>query len=307
MFIIRHKYIFLACSGIMVLASIAAIAFFGFTLGIEFTGGSLLEVEYTEMRPSVEEARAAIADITLEGLVIQPSGAQGLLLRFKNIDEATHQEIISRLAAASREHREMRELRFDSIGATIGRELRNRSILALALAGAFIVLYITWAFRHVSRPVSSWKYGVAAVLALGHDVLIPTGVFAVLGYWYGVEIDSLFITALLTIMGFSVHDTIVVFDRTRENLRKTKSAEPYAKVVGMSVRETFGRSVATSCTVMLVLVAIFLFGGDSTIYFALALIIGIGVGTYSSIFVASPILVVWHELLERRRRIRDCC
>ena len=302
MFIIRHKNIFLFCSGIMVLVSIAAIAFFGLALGIEFTGGSLLEVEYTEMRPSVEEAHAALATIKLEGLVIQPSGAQGLLLRFKDINEATHQEIISRLTAASREHHQMRELRFDSIGATIGRELRNRSILALGLASAFIVLYIAWAFRHVSKPVSSWKYGVAAVLALAHDVLIPTGVFAVLGYWYGVEIDSLFITALLTIMGFSVHDTIVVFDRTRENLRKTKLAEPYAKVVGMSVRETLGRSVATSCTVMLVLVAIFLFGGGSTIYFALALIIGIGVGTYSSIFVASPILVVWHELSERRRR-----
>lgn len=302
MFIIRHKYIFLALSGIMVLVSIAAIAFFGLALGIEFTGGSLLEVEYAEMRPSIEEVRVAIADIKLEGLVIQPSGEQGILLRFKSIDEATHQEVISRLTAASQDHQEMHELRFDSIGATIGRELRNRSILALALAGVFIVLYIAWAFRHVSKPVSSWKYGVTAVLALAHDVLIPTGVFAVLGYWHGVEIDSLFITALLTIMGFSVHDTIVVFDRTRENLRRMKSAEAYAEVVGKSVQETFGRSLATSFTVMLVLAAIFLFGGGSTIYFALALIIGIGVGTYSSIFVASPLLVVWHELSEHRRR-----
>lgn len=301
MFIIRHKYIFLALSGIMVLVSIAAIAFFGLALGIEFTGGSLLEVEYIKMRPSIEEVRAAIADIKLEGLVIQPSGAQGILLRFKSIDEVTHQEIISRLTVVTQEHQEMRELRFDSIGATIGRELRNRSLLALALAGVFIVLYIAWAFRHVSKPVSSWKYGVTAVLALVHDVLIPTGVFAVLGYWHGVEIDSLFITALLTIMGFSVHDTIVVFDRTRENLQRMKSAEAYAEVVGKSVQETFGRSLATSFTVMLVLAAIFLFGGGSTIYFALALIIGIGVGTYSSIFVASPLLVVWHELSEHRR------
>ncbi len=290
------------------LTSSAMILIFGLRLGIEFTGGSLLEVEYVEARPLVEEVRGAIADMKLEGLVIQLSGEKNVLLRFKNIDEATHQLLLSRLAMAGQDRelsgapQKMQELRFDSLGATIGRELRNRSLLSLVLAGVCIVLYIAWVFRHVSKPVSSWKYGIIAVLALVHDVMIPTGVFAFLGYLYGVEIDSLFITALLTIMGFSVHDTIVVFDRTRENLRKMKSAEPYERIVGKSIEETFGRSLATSFTVMLVLAAIFLFGGTTTIYFALALIIGIGVGTYSSIFVASPLLVVWYETTERKRR-----
>ncbi|MEK7076933.1 MAG: protein translocase subunit SecF, partial [Patescibacteria group bacterium] len=153
-----------------------------------------------------------------------------------------------------------------------------------------------WAFRHVSEPVSSWKYGVAAVIALIHDVTIPTAVFAVLGKFSGVPTDALFITALLTIMGFSVHDTIVVFDRTRENLRKLKGSEEFSVVVNRSVNETFTRSINTSVTILLALVAIVVFGGESVRYFSLALIIGIGFGTYSSIFIASPLLVIWNDL-----------
>ncbi|OGN25672.1 MAG: protein-export membrane protein SecF, partial [Candidatus Yanofskybacteria bacterium RIFCSPLOWO2_01_FULL_44_22] len=190
--------------------------------------------------------------------------------------------------------------RFDSIGPTIGRELKRNAAIALVVAIIAIVLYIAWAFRHVSEPVSSWKYGVAAVIALIHDVTIPTAVFALLGKFSGVPIDALFITALLTIMGFSVHDTIVVFDRTRENLRKLKGREEFSVTVNRSVNETFTRSINTSVTILLALVAIVVFGGESVRYFALALIIGIVFGTYSSIFIASPLLVLWNDLTKKK-------
>ena len=186
------------------------------------------------------------------------------------------------------------ERRFDAIGPNIGAELRRRSLIALGLAIIGIVVYIALAFRHVSKPVSSWKYGVVAIIALVHDVTIPTGVFAVLGHFRGVEVDTLFINALLTILGFSVHDTIVVFDRIRENLRKLKSAEQFSATVNRSIRETFTRSINTSVTVLLVLGIVFFLGGETTRSFAFALILGIFFGTYSSIFIASPLLVLWN-------------
>ena len=195
----------------------------------------------------------------------------------------------------------MVERRFDTIGPTIGKVLRTQSFVAIGLTAAGIVLYLSWAFRHVSKPVASWKYGVVAVSAFIHDVTIPVGVFAFLGHFYGVTIDSLFITALLTVMGFSVHDTIVIFDRIRENLAKLKRPESYEATVNRSVNETIARSINTSLTVLIVLLAIFLFGGVTTRFFALALMIGIIFGTYSSIFVASPLLVIWQQWTEKKR------
>jgi preprotein translocase subunit SecF len=174
----------------------------------------------------------------------------------------------------------------------LGAELARKGMMALGLSVLFIIIYIAFAFRAVSRPVSSWKYGLIAIAALIHDVVIPTGVFAILGHFYGVEIDSLFLTALLTIFGLSISDTIVVFDRIRENLKKHRT-EPFAETVGKSLEETFVRSLNTSLTVILALLALLLFGGQPTRYFALALTIGMIVGTYSSIFIASPLLVVW--------------
>lgn len=290
--IIGHRYIFLTISGVLVLASIIAISVWGLKLGIDFTGGSLLEAEFKGQRPDVVSLAKTLEPLGLGGVFIQPTGEKGIILRFKSVDEKTHQNILSFLGDAE-------EKRFDSIGPTIGAELKRRSFIALGLAVVAIIIYIAWAFRRVSKPVSSWKYGVVAVLALVHDVTIPTGVFAVLGYSKGVEVDTLFITALLTILGFSVHDTIVVFDRIRENLRKLKVPEPYAATVNRSVNETLVRSINTSFTVLLVLFAIFLFGGASIQYFSLALILGILFGTYSSIFVASPLLVIWNNLTRK--------
>ncbi len=298
--ILRYKHLFLGFSAVLVLASIIAIAVFGLKPGIDFTGGSLLEVEFSGDRPETSAIREALLSLPLGDILVQPIGERGMLLRFGYIDEELHQKILETLGVMAPDTN-VSERRFDTIGPVIGREIFRSSLVALALAVIGIAAYITFAFRHVSHPVSSWKYGVVTLVALLHDVVIPTGAFAVLGYFQGVEVGALFMTALLTIMGFSVHDTIVVFDRIRENLRRTKGSEPYERVVEKSIRETLTRSITTSLTVLLVLVAIFSFGGETTRYFALALIVGIFFGTYSSIFLASPLLVVWHGAARRAR------
>lgn len=291
--IIGKKNIFLSVSGVLVLASIFALAFWGLRLGIDFTGGSLLEVEYMEKKPAADELEKRLAGIDLGNITIQPTGERGAILRFKHVSEGEHQKIIDALGGGGGEKKLLEIKHFDTIGPTIGNELKKSAFWALAVAASAIVLYISWAFRHVSQPVSSWKYGAVAVLALIHDIIIPTGVFSALGKIANQEVDALFITALLTIMGFSVHDTIVVFDRIRENLHKMRVRESYEDIVSRSVNETLARSINTSLTTLLTLVAIFVFGGASVRGLALALILGITAGTYSSIFVASPLLVIW--------------
>lgn len=287
--IIGNRKIFYVISGTLVLASVVSLAVFGLKFGLDFTGGTLAEIEFRESRPSSDEILKAVEGLDLGSVNIQPSGERGAILRLKDIDEATHQKIVSTI----NEKWQMEEKRFESIGPTIGAELKRKAIFAIILAMALIILYIAWAFRKVSWPVSSWKYGVCAIMALIHDVAIPAGVFSVLGKYAGVEADGLFITALLTILGFSVHDTIVVFDRVRENL-KHSAGKNFEETVNASVNQTIGRSINTSLTVLLVLSAIYFFGGETIKNFALALIIGVTAGTYSSIFVASPLLVSWH-------------
>lgn len=298
--IITHKYIFLSISGLLVLASFAALGVWGLKLGVDFTGGSLLEIEYKDEQPTVHEIKTILEPVGLGNVLVQPSGELGVILRFKHIDEPTHQQILVALGVNVGEVETAVEKRFDTIGPTIGAELMRNSAFALILAVFLIIIYIALVFRHVSEPVSSWKYGVVAIIALIHDISIPIGLFAVLGNFKGVEVDTLFITALLTILGFSVHDTIVVFDRIRENLRKLKVGTPYENTVGVSVGETITRSINTSLTVLLVLGAIFFFGGETTKYFSLTLIVGIIAGTYSSIFVASPLLIIWNNFSKPR-------
>lgn len=287
--IIGHKYIFLIASGIMVLSGIGAIAVWGLKPGIDFTGGSLLEVSFREARPPSDTIRERLGLSGVEIANVQLAGERNAIIRFRDTDEPTHQKVMHALGVFSG----VKEERFDAIGPTIGAELKQNSFVAIGLAMAAIVLYIAWAFRRVSKPLPSWKYGVVAIATLVHDVAIPAGLFAALGHFRGVEVDTLFITALLTILGFSVHDTIVVFDRTRENLRNLKKSEPFSSTVNRSVNETLVRSLFTSLTVLIVLLAIFLLGGVPTAYFALALMTGVVFGTYSSIFVASPLLVIW--------------
>jgi len=288
--IIGRKYIFLTFSGLLVLASFVSLGIWGLHFGIDFTGGSLIEISYQASRPPVELVREQFTRAGVDSATIQFSGEQNVIARFRDVDESTHQKLVQGLGSLGA----MQEKRFDAIGPTIGAQFQRRALLALALALAGIVLYLTWAFRQVSRPLASWKYGTVAVaVALFHDIVIPVGVFSVLGHYFGAEVDTLFITALLTILGFSVHDTIVVFDRTRENLRMQKSTESFAATVNKSVNETITRSIMTSLTVFLVLAAILFLGGATTKYFALALMLGVVFGTYSSIFVASPLLVIW--------------
>lgn len=276
------------------LGSIVAVALMGLKFGIDFTGGSLLEAGFTGVRPEISVLHETLKSAGFENVLIQPSGDKGIILRLRNIEESEHLNIINILRQSS--GGDIVEKRFDSIGPTIGAELKQKSATALAMAIVGIVLYIAWAFRHVSKPVSSWKYGIVAIIALIHDVVIPIGVFAFLGRFAGIEIDTLFITALLTILGFSVHDTIVVFDRIRENLRTQKTGEAFELTVNRSMNETLARSINTSLTVLIVVAAIFFLGAATTKWFSLALGLGIIFGTYSSIFIASPLLVVWHGL-----------
>jgi len=284
--IIAHKKIFLSIAAILVVASIAAIAIWGLPLGIDFTGGTLLEVEYQGDRPSNDIIREALSPIIGE-VQVQPTGERGIIVRGPVVDEATHQNIIAALGSFG----ELEEVRFDSIGPIIGRELGKKAVTAIVIVLILIILYIAWAFRKVSKPISSWKYGLAAIVALLHDVAIPTGIVAFLGHSGTLQVDAFFITALLTILGFSVHDTIIVFDRIRENLKRLPN-ETFETVTNRSVNEVMARSINTSLAIILVLVAVLFLGGETTRNLALVLTLGGIFGTYSSIFVASPILTL---------------
>jgi len=288
--IVRKRKIFYGFSLVLIAAGIFSVIFWGLRFGIDFKGGSLLEVEYVGARPEVQAIHDRLAPLDLGGVNIQLTGPTGLFLRLKDVNEETHQKVLAELANLG----ELEEKRFESIGPVIGQELKKKAYGAILMVLLLIVIYITWVFRKVSRPVASWQYGVAAVIALFHDVFIPVGIFSILGHYLGAEIDLLFVTGILTILGFSVHDTIVVFDRIRENLRQSGS-KSFEETVNASINQTMGRSINTSLTVLLTLLAIYVFGGETTKYFSLLLMLGIFFGTYSSIFVASSLLVSWHS------------
>lgn len=301
MTILRYRAWFYIFSGTLFIASVLALAIFGLKPGIDFTGGALAEAEFLKERPGIAVLRERLASAGFADARVQEAGERGVLVRMRTVNETEHQKILAALAGVMPYSGILQEKRFDSIGPTIGAELRRKAILAIALVLVLILAFVSWAFRAVSRPVASWKYAVTAIVALAHDVFIPTGLFAVLGHFAGAETDALFVTALLTILGFSVHDTIVVFDRIRENLRKTPN-EDFEAVVGRSLNETIARSVATSFTLFLVVAVLFWLGADVTRYFALTLLVGTVFGTYSSIFIASPLVVTWHRWSTKRAR-----
>ncbi len=286
--IANRKYSYIL-SGILVTASIFSLSIWGLKLGIDFTGGSLVQFSFAGERPVLDELQQAIDSAGLGGSTIQPSSDEKYILRLKDLSEDEHQAL---LLSITDKYPDAIEERFETVGPILGAELAKKAFWALGVALIGIIIFIAWAFRKVSRPVASWKYGASAVIALAHDTIITLGVFAVLGKFYNVEIDSLFVPAILTVIGFSVHDTIVVFDRSRENLFRGLAMD-FASIVNKSVNDTIARSINTSLTTLLVLIVLFFFGGDTIHYFSLALIVGISVGTYSSIFVASPILVDW--------------
>lgn len=292
--IIGYRRLWYSISGVLLVASIAAVSVWGLRQGIDFTGGSLVELRFAQ-RPALEEIITAIPE-EYGHVAIAPLGDTQVSLRLKELNQEEHQKL---LAVLGEKFTGVTEQRFTSIGPTVGEELREKSFWAIGTVLLAIVLYIAWAFRKVSRPVSSWQYGITAIIALFHDVFIPVGIFAALGHFRGVEIDTLFITGILTVLGFSIHDTIVVFDRTRENL--LHSNESYAVIVNRSLNETLARSINTSLTTLLVLLTTYFFGGESIRYFVLTLIVGIIFGTYSSIFIASPLLVSWHSWQQKRK------
>ncbi len=288
--IIKQRGVWFTISGLLIAACVAALVMFPLKFGIDFTGGSLMEVAFTE-RPDVSALRATLASGELGEVLVQTAGDDTVLIRMRHMDEAEHQAVLDVILAA---HPDAQELRFESIGPSVGDELRRNAVWSLSAVLLAIALYVAYAFRKVSRPVASWKYGLVTLLAaVAHDVLLPLGAFALLGTWYGVELNSGFIAAILTILGFSVHDTIVVFDRIRENLQKSTGV--FEDIVERSVNETLARSINTTVTTLIPLVAIYLWGGESLKYFALALIIGMIAGAYSSIFLAAPLLVVMQK------------
>lgn len=290
---IKYSRIFYIFSTILILGSLFSILFFGFNLGIDFTGGSIIELEFQEDVFSNQEIQEKLKDIELGTIVIQPTQEKGVIIRTKNIDEEIHQDILNKLG-------NVKELRFENIGPVIGKELARKTQIAIVFALLSIIIYITFAFSKVTHPVKSWQYSIAALIALFHDVLISLGVFVILGEFYGVEITIPIIAAVLTILGYSINDTVVVFDRIRENLLR-KTYVSFEETVNKSLNQTLVRSINTGLTVLLALFAIYFFGGETLEYFSLALIIGIVAGTYSSIFIASPLVVSWAKWIENKK------
>lgn len=290
MFVAKNSKIFVGILVILIFASLVSIWKFGLNLGMDFTGGSLLEVEYPNGRPDIDKIKEAIAPLNLSEIV-QPYGEKGVIIKARDLKESDRANLVRVLSI---DGSVVEDKRFNSVGPTIGKELKTKSVYAITLVLIAIGLFVAFAFRQVSGVVKSWKYGMATLISLTHDVLVPLGIFAYLGYKYGIEIDSLFVTAILTILGFSVHDTIVVFDRIRENL-KLRKFKDFTETVGMSINQTMSRSINTSLAVIFTLIALLSFGSESVKYFSLALIIGIFCGTYSSIFLASPLLIMLQD------------
>lgn len=295
--VITTKKIWLSISGVLIAASLVAVAVFGLRLGIDFTGGSLMDIEMTTA-PTTDELRTYVENLGYTDVRVQPSENNQFFVRLPSVTEEQHQELLESLKSG---FGEIEEHQFQSVGPVFGAELMRKATWSVVLVLILITLYVAYAFRKVADPIASWKYGVVTMLAAFHDMIIPIGVFAVLGQFLEFQIDSAFVAAILTVLGYSINDTIVVFDRIRENLMHRSSAESLTDVVNKSIRQTAARSVNTSMTTLLALTAVFFFGGESTRSFALAMIIGILSGTYSSIFVASPLLVVWEKWDLKRR------
>ncbi len=320
--LVKYKWIPFLFSGILFTASVILLIVYGLKPGIDFTGGSLVEVSFAHTRPSVAAVETSLTPLHLGTVVVQPTGDSNMVLRLRYISPEEHEQILSALrtsfssASSSAPAKpvgtqsasstvggaapDVLEQRIETIGPAISSTLRSRTLGAAIAVIVAIIAFISYAFRKVAKPVPSWRYGVAAVVALIHDVTITAGFFALLGHFYGVEVDIPFVVALLTVFGYSVNDTIVVFDRIRENLLRHRG-ESFLTMVNVGVSQTYVRSINTSFTVILVLLAMFLFGGASIHYFVLALLVGIFFGTYSSIFVASALLAAWQEWVEKRR------
>ena len=300
MFIIKYKKIFVSVSIGLVILSIISLAVFGLTVGIDFKGGALVEVVYKDTRPMQAVLNKSLESLNFGSILIQPTGDKGYILKSRELNDTEHTLLLNTLSFENKNL--LNEVGFNSVGPSVGKELTRKAIVAVILVSLAIICFIAFAFRKVSKPVSSWKYGFIAIITLLHDVAIPVGLFVFLSKYYGAELDTLFVVAVLTILGLSVSDTIVIFDRIRENLRNQVNISKinFSEIVGQSLSQSYVRSICTSLTVILVLLSLFLFGPVSTKYFALMLTAGMFFGTYSSIFLASPLLVLVQEWQDKK-------
>ncbi len=288
--IMKYKTIYFLFSGVLFVASVLLLATVGLKPGIDFSGGSLLEVSFVGPMPTREAVEDAVEETNVGTPQVQQVGETGYIIKLPFLNEDQHQVVFKKLSDTFSQEKNVVEERFETIGPAISREIVSRAWQVGLLVLLAVILFVAYAFRRVSKPVASWKYGIIAVIALIHDVVITMGAFVLLGTYANVEVGIPFVVALLTILGYSVNDTIVVFDRIRENLIR-RPAPTFAETVETGLRETIARSLITSLATLLVLIALYAFGGESVRYFALALIIGMSFGAYSSIFLASPLLV----------------
>jgi preprotein translocase subunit SecF len=303
MSIIKNRKIFYWFSGILILCSILSLGFWGLKFGIDFTGGSILEfktegvrVEKTLVNEAIKNSNVDLGDFSL-----RESGNNGYILRSKNLNLDQKTDILNNINNTIGEN--VVETRFSDIGPTLGNELRSQAVMAIILVALLIVMYVAFVFRKVSKPVSSWNYGFITIVTFIHDVMVPLGLFSVLGYFAGVEVDTLFVVAILVVLGYSINDTIVVFDRIRENLMgidEEQRSSRFEAAVEKSLKDTWARSINTSLTTLLSLLAIYFVGGEVTKTFALAMIAGVVSGAYSSIFISAPLLVTIKKWKEKK-------
>ncbi len=297
---IKYSKVWLVISSLITLVCITFVIMWGLKPGIDFTGGSLLELSFTN-RPESTEIQTVFEGLGIKNISIQKTGDNGVIIRTNFLSEEEHQHVVSQLQSELQASgNQVHEDSFQTIGSSISSQLKSKATWAVIFVNLGIIAYVAYAFRKVSRPVASWKYGVLAIVALLHDVLLVMGVFAVLGKFSGVEVDAAFVVAILTVLGYSVNDTIVVYDRIRENLQRHGN-DSFVNVVNAGLNQTLMRSINTTFKTLLPLVALFFIGGASIHYFVLALLIGIASGAYSSIFIAAPLLVIAYNWQERRK------
>lgn len=318
--IVRHKKIFLIIAAVIVLSGLAIVALLGLKPGIDFTGGSLMEVRYSAL-PEKTVVEETVADLSLGNVLVRYAKSEagsGYLVTTRDLTNEERATLETKLTTLGTDGE---LVRFTSIGPVIGEELKDKAVWAIGAVLGLIIIYVAFAFAGVGAPVSSWVYGFMTILVLGHDILVPVAFMSLMGYFVGAEVDVLFVTVLLTILGFSVNDTIVIFDRIREKLTQNRTeskkhipvvggkdevrvtyklTKPFAQLVGEAIDETMTRSINTSLTVLMALIALYFFGSSVTELFALSLMVGIVAGAYSSIFIASPLLVLYQEWQEAK-------
>lgn len=292
MFVVRHRRFFFILTGLLLVASVFAVVILPPQVSIEFTGGSLLEVVYTDARPDVDVVKERVHTLGVGEPSVRESGDRGMTLRTRTLSPEEHTMVLA--ALSNNGQSSLTELRFNSIGPSLGSELTTKALYAILAVIFAIVIYIAWAFRGVSKPVPSWGYGLTAVAMLAIDIIVPSGFYAVYAYFTGAQIDSLFVIALLALLGYCVNDVIVIFDRVREHLsnnQRDNLKEEFDITIGKSIDETMGRSINTGLTVVLALLALVLFGSDTTRHFALVMMVGVAAGTFSSVTRSAPLLI----------------